>query len=369
MVITSKTNEARFKEHETEWDIENLLCSNDSMAAAVLKDELTSGSSLDRAQSIGSAAGLMNSSDSIKFQELLLSGPERKRDQGEASFIANLMKDWNEEDRLAKSADLSFLKSGEIVDNLLRSSSGHLKAPDLQSATIGTSILKDDAHNIFSSRDWLPEEDARQQIDDSLVAKYFQTVPSSEEAREFLGRQFSLWRQTSQDAPRKQKQKTDWNHLYEINLPPVLSQPAADVITQEPPILKKDNKKKKKIKNRKRPSYDPEEKLYVEPTDEDVLFGRGGRSNHHPGNKCYHSEKQKIQQRYMTATKDDKTTISQELVDIIHGWGGRFLRLEDGTKDQWYEVLPIAARKKVSQALRELNTPDQRQLKRTRYRK
>jgi hypothetical protein len=363
MVNTSKTSESRFKEYETEWDIGNLLCSNDSMAA-VLKKELTSGSFLDRAQSIGSAAGLMNSSDSIKFQDLLLSGQERKCDQGEASFDFG-----GEEDRLLKSSDsASFLKSGEIIDNRLRCSSGAFKTPDLKSAT--ASILKDDAHDIFSSRDWLPEEDAIQQIDDSLVAKYFQTVPSSEEARGFLGRQFSTWRQTSQDAPRKQKHKTDWDDLYESNLPPVLSQPAAtEVIQQEPPILKKDKRKRKRSQNRKRPSYNPEQKIYVEPTDEDVLFGRGGRSNHHPGNKCYHSEKQKIQPRYMAATKDDKTAISQELVDIIHDWGGRFLRLDDGTKDQWYEVLPIVARKKVSQALREFNTPDQRQLKRARYTK
>ena len=104
---------------------------------------------------------------------------------------------------------------------------------------------------------------------------------------------------------------------------------------------------------------------YVEPTNEDVLMGRGGRSNNHPGNKKYLHAKDSMQERYMKASKEEKTGISQELVDLVHGWGGRFLKLEDG--GHWYVVDNKTARKKASQTLRELNTPEERAAKRAKY--
>jgi len=98
----------------------------------------------------------------------------------------------------------------------------------------------------------------------------------------------------------------------------------------------------------------PTKRNYVEPTENDVLFGRGGRSNHHPGNKRYHEEKLQIQPRYKAADRAATTAISLELVGAVRAWGGRFLKLEEGTKDRWYEVSKTAARKKASQALREV---------------
>jgi hypothetical protein len=76
-----------------------------------------------------------------------------------------------------------------------------------------------------------------------------------------------------------------------------------------------------------------------------------------------------LQERYREADKNEKTLISQELVDLVHQRGGRFLKLENGTEDSWYEVLNITARKKASQTLREINTPDERAKKRARYAK
>lgn len=88
----------------------------------------------------------------------------------------------------------------------------------------------------------------------------------------------------------------------------------------------------------------------------------------------YLEQKQIIQPRYLVATKEAKSDISQELVDAVHNWGGRFLK-QDFTRDttvnhsvgktdtdskpfqydtdNWYEVLNIEARKKASQTLRE----------------
>ncbi|GAX10814.1 hypothetical protein FisN_1Hh356 [Fistulifera solaris] len=127
-----------------------------------------------------------------------------------------------------------------------------------------------------------------------------------------------------------------------------------------------DDKPKRK---RQRKVHEPAQKVFVEVNSQDVLFGRGGRTNHHPGNKTYLELKEMLQERYREADKNEKTLISQELVDLVHQRGGRFLKLENGTEDSWYEVLNITARKKASQTLREINTPDERAKKRARYAK
>ena len=108
-------------------------------------------------------------------------------------------------------------------------------------------------------------------------------------------------------------------------------------------------------------------RVYYEPRDNDVLLGRGGRTNHHPGNKAYLALKDSMQERYMSAEKSDKTNISQELVDIINNdYKGRFLKLDQVTQ-RWYEIDNDSARKKCSQSLREVNTPEVRAQKRARY--
>jgi hypothetical protein len=131
----------------------------------------------------------------------------------------------------------------------------------------------------------------------------------------------------------------------------------------------KENKKPTRKRFRQRKNYDPTNKIYVTPTHHDVLLGRGGRTNHHRGNNMYLEAKEEIQDRYMGASKDEKTVISQELVDIVHNWGGRFLKLDESSKtaDQWFEVPNIIARKKASQSLREVNTPEERAAKRAKY--
>lgn len=107
-------------------------------------------------------------------------------------------------------------------------------------------------------------------------------------------------------------------------------------------------------------------------TEVDVLLGRGGLVNLHPGNKAYLQHKERMQARYLTATKEEKTEISQELVDIVHGWGGRFMKLKDdgdGEPHDWYEIENVKARKKASQTLREINTAEHRANKRVKYNK
>ncbi len=103
-------------------------------------------------------------------------------------------------------------------------------------------------------------------------------------------------------------------------------------------------------------------------SDVDVLMGRGGRTNHHKGNENYLQIKERIQPRYLAAAKEDKTAISQELVDAILLQGGRFLKL-DALTERWYVVDNQVARKKASQTLREINTPAVRAAKRAKYNK
>ena len=113
------------------------------------------------------------------------------------------------------------------------------------------------------------------------------------------------------------------------------------------------------------------ERVYVIPTENDVLCGKGGRSNNNPANQRYLELKDGMQERYMRAEKNQKKAISQELVNIVNKqWKGRFLKKEPTAgPERWYELDNEAARKKCSQALREINTPEKRAEKRARYAK
>lgn len=97
----------------------------------------------------------------------------------------------------------------------------------------------------------------------------------------------------------------------------------------------------------------------LEPTENDVLCGRGGIVNHHLGNKRYLAATRRLQTRYRAALKpDEKTMISRELVATVHEWGGKFL-YKKGVK--WFELSYAKARRKASQALREDWSTRQRQ--------
>jgi hypothetical protein len=121
-------------------------------------------------------------------------------------------------------------------------------------------------------------------------------------------------------------------------------------------------------------------------TKHDVLLGRGGRTNHHEGNKKYLQYKLLLQEQYFRANKEGKTRISQQLVQMVHDRKGRFLKQaepdmikrthgtvrirkdRDDDDDQlWYEVDVLTARKKASQTLREQSTPEFRAAKRAKY--
>lgn len=124
-------------------------------------------------------------------------------------------------------------------------------------------------------------------------------------------------------------------------------------------------KKKRIYKSRK---IIPEVKNFVDFTDDDVLLGRGGLSNKHPGNKRYRQEIENAKAVYRTASKDEKTQWASLLVEYVEKYGGRFLERDKATGN-WYIVPDIVARRKAGQALREDNTAESRAEKRDRYKK
>jgi hypothetical protein len=96
-----------------------------------------------------------------------------------------------------------------------------------------------------------------------------------------------------------------------------------------------------------------------EPLPTDCLFGRGGGTNHHPGNKLYRKMVEDKKETYLKSKRLDKPLVAME---IIKEWRaldppGRFLKQDEVTK-LWSDVGDKKAREKTSQALREKSGKD-----------
>lgn len=90
----------------------------------------------------------------------------------------------------------------------------------------------------------------------------------------------------------------------------------------------------------------------IKPTEKDIVLGRGGHSNNHPGNKHFREKALELRPVYEACeSKEEKYRISQELVDCMKAENRQFLR--KNSDGQWYEVVGNDVRKKASQALRE----------------
>lgn len=95
-------------------------------------------------------------------------------------------------------------------------------------------------------------------------------------------------------------------------------------------------------------------------TANDVLCGRGGLTNHHPGNVFFRRMVRLRQESYLRACKRDKAGVAHTIVWTIRKLDppGRFLKRkkEKGVKNStgtWVEIGDRKAREKTSQALRE----------------
>lgn len=96
------------------------------------------------------------------------------------------------------------------------------------------------------------------------------------------------------------------------------------------------------------------QRIYIDqirPTD--ILCGRGGRSNHHPGNKRYRRIVGNIKFAYQQCpAKGLKTDLSRAIVGNCYSYGARFIK-EDSTNGRYCVLTKAEARKKTAQALRE----------------
>ena len=89
----------------------------------------------------------------------------------------------------------------------------------------------------------------------------------------------------------------------------------------------------------------------IEPTENDILFGRGSKSNKHPGNIFFREKARELGSWFIScSSKEEKYKVSEMLVEFIKGENRRFL--EKGPDGLWYEVVGNDTRKKAGQALR-----------------
>lgn len=90
----------------------------------------------------------------------------------------------------------------------------------------------------------------------------------------------------------------------------------------------------------------------MQPGDNDVLMGRGGRNHEHAGNEQLRNICRAKVPEYRRARKKQKNIMSKEILSQIKGMGGRFLRKCCKT-NTWKLVKDATAREKVCQSLRD----------------
>lgn len=118
---------------------------------------------------------------------------------------------------------------------------------------------------------------------------------------------------------------------------------------------KEDEEEKKKKEEELRKKYaDWPLKGIKDPHDNDVMYGRGGGTNHHPGNKRYRKMVEDRKLEYVNSKRLDKPLVALEIIRIWRAQvpPGRFLKLDEKT-GLWHDVGDKKAREKTSQALRE----------------
>ena len=94
------------------------------------------------------------------------------------------------------------------------------------------------------------------------------------------------------------------------------------------------------------------------PQKNDILLGRGGNNNKHPGNEQLRSLARVLASQYSRCSKKCKSDLSRSLVKQVRDLDppGRFLKVtlhQDGSGPEWDDVGDRVAREKASQVLRD----------------
>jgi hypothetical protein len=94
------------------------------------------------------------------------------------------------------------------------------------------------------------------------------------------------------------------------------------------------------------------------PNDRDVLCGRGGLTNTHPGNAWYRNLVRANRPYYQTSPKHGKILVAKAIVDHVFSQNPPCRFLEKSSKDKkWYPINWKKSVDKTSQALRERERP------------
>ena len=85
-----------------------------------------------------------------------------------------------------------------------------------------------------------------------------------------------------------------------------------------------------------------------EPHENDVMYGRGGGTNHHPGNKRYRKMVEDRKLEYVNCKRLDKPLVALEIIRLWRAQlpPGRFLKLDEKT-GLWHDVGDKKAREKT----------------------
>lgn len=103
------------------------------------------------------------------------------------------------------------------------------------------------------------------------------------------------------------------------------------------------------------PCTNPSASVYVVPTANDILRGRGGANHNHFGNRRLLDVIHGLALEYVSLKRGDKQQFCREVIDQVHAWGGRFLDVTDFVDDhKRYSVMDMSsAMKLVGQKLRD----------------
>jgi UvrD/REP helicase N-terminal domain len=89
--------------------------------------------------------------------------------------------------------------------------------------------------------------------------------------------------------------------------------------------------------------------------NEDVLSGRGGKTNKHMGNRIYRAMVKENRQRYQQMKSNShKQLLAESIIATVHKRGGRFLKQHGNDQNAWTELSKDEAMIKTTQALREI---------------
>lgn len=105
-------------------------------------------------------------------------------------------------------------------------------------------------------------------------------------------------------------------------------------------------------------SKKPMQRVYVTPTDNDVLCGRGINNFKHPGNKSLRSKiVAKLDGYVLCSRRGEKTNIIRGVIADVNNQGGRFLKY-DYTAKRWFDGGSEAAKTRVGVAFRDAKIPN-----------